>query len=90
VVKSFLNDAGFTLICHPPYSPDLAPSDFWLFDHIKSHLDDHKNVKSQKLQITRIIRDIPKEEYRKTFEKWIQRMELCIKNNGHYFKHLIK
>ncbi len=73
-VKSYLNDAGFTLICHPPYSPDLAPSDFWLFDHIKSHLGDHENVKSQKLQITRIMRDIPKEEYRKTFEKWLQRM----------------
>jgi hypothetical protein len=23
---------------HPPYSPDLAPSDFWLFGHIKTVL----------------------------------------------------
>jgi hypothetical protein len=21
---------------HPPYSPDLAPSDFWLFGHVKT------------------------------------------------------
>ncbi len=46
--------------------------------------------KKPKLQITRIMRDIPKEEYKKTFEKWLKRMELCIKNDGHYFEHLIK
>jgi hypothetical protein len=23
---------------HPPYSPDLAPSDFWLFERIKTGL----------------------------------------------------
>jgi histone-lysine N-methyltransferase SETMAR len=24
---------------HPPYSPDLAPSDFHLFLHLKKHID---------------------------------------------------
>jgi transposase len=23
---------------HPPYSPDLAPWDFWLFGHVKASL----------------------------------------------------
>ena len=23
---------------HPPYSPDLAPSDFYLFHHLEKHL----------------------------------------------------
>ncbi|KAL7724756.1 hypothetical protein ACLKA6_008633 [Drosophila palustris] len=27
-----LNELGFELLPHPPYSPDLAPSDYWLFD----------------------------------------------------------
>jgi hypothetical protein len=27
-------------IPHPPYSLDLAPSDFWLFGHIKTSLAD--------------------------------------------------
>jgi hypothetical protein len=35
-------------------------------------------------------KSIPKEEYEKTFQKWIERMELCIQNNGDYFEHLIK
>jgi hypothetical protein len=33
---------------------------------------------------------IPKEEYKKTFQKWIERMELYIQNKGDYFEHLIK
>ena len=89
-VKSHLNEAGITIIRHPPYSPDLAPSDYWLFDLIKKNLDDHTDVKSQKSQITKILRDIPKEEYKKTFEKWLERMQFCINNDGHYFEHLIK
>ncbi|GBM01205.1 hypothetical protein AVEN_253607-1 [Araneus ventricosus] len=28
------------LIQHPPYSPDMAPSDFYLFSHQQLHLDD--------------------------------------------------
>lgn len=29
---------GFELLPHPPYSPDLAPSDFFLFPNLKSEL----------------------------------------------------
>jgi histone-lysine N-methyltransferase SETMAR len=29
---------GFELVPHPPYSPDLAPSAFWLFGALKKHL----------------------------------------------------
>ena len=29
---------GFELLPHPPYSPDLAPSDFYLFPKLKSHI----------------------------------------------------
>lgn len=89
-VKDHLNQARITIIRHPPYLPDLAPSDFWLFDQIKNRLDDHIDVQSQKRQITAILQDIPRDEYRKTFEKWLDRMQLCINNNGDYFEHLIK
>ena len=48
---------------HPPYSPDLAPSDFWLFDYIKQRLTDQPDAKSLGKQITEIANSIPKEEY---------------------------
>ena len=33
--KSFVKNAGLTINGHRFYSPDLALSDFWLFDRIK-------------------------------------------------------
>jgi histone-lysine N-methyltransferase SETMAR len=37
-VKHFLVQKWITEVEHPPYSPDLAPNDFWLFPEIKSAL----------------------------------------------------
>ncbi len=37
-IKSYIKTQGITLIEHPSYLPDLAPSDFWLFDEIKRRL----------------------------------------------------
>ena len=31
-------ECGFEILPHPPYSPDMAPSDFYLFPKLKSHL----------------------------------------------------
>jgi hypothetical protein len=70
--------------------PDLAPSDFWLFDRIKQELDDHQDVESQKRQITKILKNIPKEDYKKIFNKLLERKQLCINSEGRYFEHLIK
>ena len=89
-VTTFLNDNEIILMEYPPHSPDLAPSDFWLFDYVKQRLDDHTGVKSLNCQITEIINSIDKDEWKKTFDKWTERMELCVKNKGHYFEHLLK
>ena len=74
---------------HPPYSPDLAPCDFWLFDYIKQRLSDHTSVKSLDAEITKTIADIPRNEWEYTFDKWLERMRLCIIYKGDYFKHEI-
>ena len=34
-----LKELGFSETPHPPYSPDLAPSDFWLFGRLKGSLE---------------------------------------------------
>lgn len=38
VAMAAIKEAGFELMEHPPYSPDLAPSDFYLFPRLKEHL----------------------------------------------------
>ena len=42
-VKVFLEAEKFIIMDHPPYSSDLAPSDFWLFEYNKQRLSDHEN-----------------------------------------------
>jgi histone-lysine N-methyltransferase SETMAR len=37
-VAPFLAGKGFSLMDHPPYSPDLAPADFWLLPDLRSVL----------------------------------------------------
>ena len=54
-VNNFLTEHGIKTIRHPPYSPDLAPCDFWLFSYIKERLDSHDNAISLSKQITKAI-----------------------------------
>ncbi|XP_073527124.1 histone-lysine N-methyltransferase SETMAR-like [Phyllobates terribilis] len=49
VAMATIQEAGFELVEHSPYSPDLAPSDFFLFPRLKEHLwgkrfDDNSDV----------------------------------------------
>ena len=38
VALEAIRKSGFTELEHPPYSPDLAPSDFFLFPKLKKEL----------------------------------------------------
>ena len=37
-VMTAATECGYEILPHPPYSPDMAPSDFYLFPKLKSHL----------------------------------------------------
>jgi len=38
VALAALTENGGTTLQHPPYSPDLAPCDFWAFPTLKAQL----------------------------------------------------
>ncbi|CAF2939662.1 unnamed protein product [Rotaria sp. Silwood2] len=44
-VINYLTEEGIIIMPHPPYSPDLAPCDYWLNDYIRHHLTDQANEK---------------------------------------------
>ncbi|KAM8701714.1 hypothetical protein ACLKA7_005457 [Drosophila subpalustris] len=44
-----LNELGFELLPHPPYSPDLAPSDYWLFADLKKMLRGNQTMVTEEL-----------------------------------------
>ena len=75
---------------HPPHSPDLAPCDFWLNSYIKGRLVQQHNVEALGASITAILDLIPKSEYLKAFQTWVESMKLCIKYKANYCEHIIK
>ena len=38
VAMTAATECGFEILLHPPYSPDMDPSDFYLFPKLRSHL----------------------------------------------------
>ena len=40
--------------------------------------------------VFKVVKNIPEEEYKKCFDKLLERMGLCINHHGDYFEHLIK
>ncbi len=38
LVQTFIQQTNIKLLPHPPYSPDIAPSDFFLFARLKRHI----------------------------------------------------
>lgn len=85
--KEFLQQQGVITMPHPSYSPDLAPSDFWLFGYLKQQLGTYSDSKSLKQAVTKTLRNIPQDTFAKVFNQWVERMELCVANQGNYFEH---
>ncbi|CAF3022775.1 unnamed protein product [Rotaria sp. Silwood2] len=89
-VSDYLESEGLTIIPHPPNSPDLSPCDFWLFDLIKNNLTDQDDSESLHDAVTDFMHSLNRDNYKKTFVKWIERMRLCVDNHSDYFEHLVK
>ena len=75
-----------TVIPHLPNSSDLAACDFWLFDLIKQNLDGLGDSYTFYESVTKFIKSSKTEEYKKTFDKWTERMKLFINSQGDYFE----
>jgi len=83
---SVLESHGIISLPHPPYSPDLAPSDFWLFGRLKNALGSTHFGTHQELceAVEAEIHKIKTDEIRRVYNEWIRRLELCIEHQGEY------
>jgi len=73
--EAFLAAKQITVLEHPAYSPDLAPSDFFLFPKIKKilkgrHFDDTDDIRSN---TTAALKAIPQNQFQNCFEGRIRR-----------------
>ncbi|KAI6646919.1 Histone-lysine N-methyltransferase SETMAR-like [Oopsacas minuta] len=70
-----IDDLGFECLPHPPYSPDLAPSDYWQFGEMKrpfrgKRFEDFKRLE---YEIKQWEKGTPKEFYTTGLEKLPER-----------------
>ncbi len=75
---------------HPPYSPDMAPCDFFLFPHLKKHLRGHHFNNIQEVQAAAVdflSTQIPDHLYRKAIQDDLpKRWQKCVDYGGQYFE----
>ena len=82
---SFLSKRGIRTLEHPPYSPDLAPAEFFLFPTVKAALSgDTIGGQTVKTDWERVCGALPKEAFCTAFERWVHRFEKCIRLEGGY------
>ena len=78
LVTDFFTRNGILTINHSPYSPDMAPCDFHLFG--KLHLAMKGNA------CTDILKEIPVNDLKHSFEKLMDRAKQRIEAGGDYFE----
>jgi len=85
VTTALLEKFKWDLLDNPPYSPELAPSDFHLFLHLKKHLDGKMFDDDDEVQE---VMTWSKGQVADFYDSWIQelvpRLNKCLDNDGDY------
>ena len=87
LVTDYLTQMGIKTVPHPPYSPDLAPCDFWLFPKLKENLrgNCYSTIEDMKEAVTRVLNTLTQEDFQGAFQKLLERYNKCIDVGGEYF-----
>jgi len=83
--EEFLATKQITVLEHPSYSPELAPSHFFLFLKIKEilrgrHFDDIR------INTMAALKASAQNQFQNCFEGWTRRWHRCIVSEGEYFE----
>jgi hypothetical protein len=71
---------------HPPYSPDLAPSGFFLFSYVKGKLMQYRAETPSELlvRVRVILAEIPRGTLNTVFLEWMERLQKCVQVDGEH------
>jgi hypothetical protein len=69
---------------HPSYTPDLAPSNFWIFGHVKATLVRQAYGRPEELldTTTAVLREIQMSELKCIFQHSVERVRWVLSHNG--------
>ena len=84
VVTDYLTEMDIKAVPDPPYSPDLAPYDFWLSPKLKENLRSccYETIEEMK----DVIDTLTQEDFHGAFQKLLERYNKCIAAGGDYFE----
>jgi histone-lysine N-methyltransferase SETMAR len=82
----FLNANGMKKAPHPPYSPDLAPTDSFLFGDVKRQLNGYSFNSAVDLltAVHHILDGYDRSTLISVFEEWMRRLRQCIDAEREY------
>ena len=75
---------GINSVPQPPYSPDLAPCNFWLFPELRGCC--YETTEEIKEAVKKVIDTLTQEDFRGAFQKLLERYNKCIAAGGDYFE----
>ena len=75
---------GIKTVPQPPYSPDVAPCDFWSFPKLKGCR--YETIEEMKEAVTKVIDTLTQEDFHGAFPKLLERYNKCIAPGGDYFE----
>ena len=65
LVTDYLTKMGIKTVPQPPYSPDVAPCDFWLFSKLKEKIRGYhyETIEEMKEAVTKVIDTLTQEDF---------------------------
>ena len=75
---------GIKTVPQPPYSPDLAPCDFWLFPKLTGCC--YETIEEMKEAVIKAIDTFTKEDFHGAFQKFFEWYNKCIATGGDYLE----
>ena len=74
---------GIKTVPQPPYIPDLASCDFWLFPKLRGCR--YETAEEIEKDVTKVIDKLTQEDFHGAFQKLLERYK-CIAAGGDYFE----
>ena len=75
---------GIKTVPHRPYSPGLAPCDFWLFPKLRGRR--YETIEEMKEAVTKAIDTLTQKDFLGAFQKLLGRYNKCNTAGGDYFE----
>ena len=88
-IQVFLASHDILVVQQTPYSPDMAPCDFWLFPQLKTvmKVKRFEDTDTIKKNATSTLNTIPKDSFKKCSQQWQDRWKQCVSSQGEYIEN---